>query len=81
MEGFEVPIHRSLTQTIMIAGAPREITIANGTLTAAMVLGMQTLLGLPLGLIIQALAVAISKHDPQFFATFKRQIRQKRFYM
>ena len=81
MEGFEVPIHRSLTQTIMIAGAPREITIANGTLTAAMVLGMQTLLGLPVGLIIQALAVAISKHDPQFFGTFKRQIRQKRFYM
>ena len=81
MEGFEVPIHRSLTQTIMIAGAPREITIANGTLTAAMVLGMQTLLGLPVGLIIQALAVAIGKHDPQFFATFKRQIRQKRFYM
>ena len=81
MEGFEVPIHRSLTQTIMIAGAPREITIANGTLTAAMVLGMQTLLGLPLGLIIQALAVAISKHDPQFFATFRRQIKQKRFYV
>ena len=81
MEGFEGPIHRSLTQTIMIAGAPREITIANGTLTAAMVLGMQTLMGLPLGLIIQVLAVAISKHDPQFFATFRRQIKQKRFYV
>ena len=80
MEGFEIPIHRSLTQTIMIAGAPREVTIINGTLTAAIVLGMQSLIGLPVGLAIQALAVAISKHDPQFFATFRRQVRQRRFY-
>ena len=80
MEGFEIPIHRALTQTIMIAGAPRELTIINGTLTAAMVLGMQSLLGLPIGLVIQLLAVAISKHDPQFFDTFRRQVRQRRYY-
>lgn len=80
MEGFEVPIHRSLTQTIMIAGAPREITIINGTLTAAIVLGMQSFIGLPVGIMVQALAVAISKRDPQFFATFRRQVCQKRFY-
>ena len=80
MEGFEIPIHRALTQTIMIAGAPREVTIINGTHTAAIVLGMQSLLGLPIGLAIQTLAVAISKHDPQFFATFRRQVRQKRYY-
>ena len=80
MEGFEVPIHRSLAEFIMIAGAPREITILNGTLTAAIVLGMQSLVGLPIGLIVQLAAVAVSKRDPQFFATFRRQIRQKRYY-
>lgn len=80
MEGFEVPIHRSLTQVIMIAGAPREITIANGTLTAAIVLGMQSFLGLPIGIIVQVLAVSLSKKDPQFFATFRRQIRQHHYY-
>ena len=80
MEGFEIPIHRSLTQTIMIAGALREITIVNGTLTAAIVLGMQSLLVLPLVLAIQAASLAISKHNPQFFATFRKQIRQKHYY-
>jgi type IV secretion system protein TrbD len=80
MEGFEVPIHRSLTQTIMIAGVPREIAIVNGTLTSAIVLGMHSFLGLPVGLAIHLLAAAISKRDPQFFATFRRQIRQKRYY-
>ena len=80
MEGFQVPIHRSLTQPIMIGGAPREFTIVNGTLTAAMVLGLQSLLGLPVGFVLQAIAVAISKRDPQFFSTFRRQLRQKRYY-
>ena len=52
MEGFEIPIHRSLTQTIMLGGVPREIAILNGTLMAALVLGMHSLLGVPLGLVI-----------------------------
>ncbi len=80
MEGFEVPIHRSLTQTIMIGGAPREISILNGTLTAVLFLGLHSPIGLPIGIAIHLLAVALSKKDPQFFATFRRQIRQKRFY-
>ena len=80
MEGFEVPIHRSLTQVLMIAGAPREITIVNGTLTAALVLGLHSLIGLPVGLGLHLLAVAITKRDPQFFATFRRQLRQRRYY-
>ena len=80
MEGFEVPIHRSLTQVLMIAGAPREITIVNGTLTAALVLGLHSLIGLPVGLGLHLLTVAITKRDPQFFATFRRQLRQRRYY-
>lgn len=80
MEGFEVPIHRSLTQPIMIAGVPRELAIINGTVTAAMVLGMHSPIGLPVGFLLHLLFVAVSKKDPQFFATFRRQVRHKRYY-
>jgi type IV secretory pathway TrbD component len=80
MEGLEVPIHRALTQQIMILGAPREIAILNGTLTAAMVLGLHSFLGLPVGIAIHAIAVAVSKRDAQFFATFRRQLKQRRYY-
>lgn len=80
MEGFEVPIHRSLTQTIMIGGVPREISILNGTLTAVLFLGLHSPIGLPVGIGIHLVAVLLSKKDPQFFATFRRQIRQRRFY-
>lgn len=80
MEGFEVPIHRSLTQPIMIGGIPREIAILNGTITAALVLGMHSFFGLPLGLVIHLASLALSKRDPQFFATFRRQIKQQPYY-
>lgn len=80
MEGFEVPIHRSLTQPIMIAGVPRELAIINGTVTAAMVLGMHSPIGLPVGFLLHLLFMAVSKKDPQFFATFRRQVRHKRYY-
>lgn len=80
MEGFEIPIHRSLTQPIMIGGVPREIAILNGTITAALVLGMHSFYGLPLGLVIHIASLTLSKRDPQFFATFRRQIKQRSFY-
>ena len=80
MEGFEIPIHRSLTQPIMIGGVPREIAILNGTITAALVLGMHSFWGLPLGLVIHIASLTLSKRDPQFFATFRRQVKQRSFY-
>ena len=39
--GFIVPVHRSLTEPILLAGAPRAIAIINGTLAAALGLGLR----------------------------------------
>src|ERR1700751_4415939 len=33
--GFEAPVHRALTEPILMGGAPRSIAILNGTLAAA----------------------------------------------
>ena len=41
LPGFEVPLHRSLTEPILMGGAPRTVAIANGTLAAAVGLGLQ----------------------------------------
>ena len=41
LPGFEVPLHRSLTEPILLGGAPRTVAIANGTLAAAVGLGLQ----------------------------------------
>jgi type IV secretory pathway TrbD component len=40
LPGFHVPVHRSLTP-ILLGGAPRAVAIANGTLAAAIALGLR----------------------------------------
>ena len=51
-EGFEIPVRRSLTEPVLMAGAPRTAAIVIGTLAAAVGLGLQ--LWIP-GLLIWAL--------------------------
>ena len=41
IEGYEIPLHRALTEPILMGGAPRTVAIVNGTLTAALGLGLQ----------------------------------------
>ena len=76
--GFEVPIHGSLGAPILLGGAPRGIAILNGTLAAAVGLGLQLWLA---GLLIWAaghsLAVLAARRDPQFAPVLVRHLRQR----
>jgi len=76
--GFEIPLHRSLTEPILLGGAPRTVAIANGTLAAAVGLGLQLWLpGLALWIVGHALAVWGARLDPQFMQIFARHIKQR----
>jgi len=58
LPGFEVPLHRSLTEPILMGGAPRTVAIANGTLAAAVGLGLQLWIpGVVLWIVGHSLAV------------------------
>ena len=39
--GFTAPVHRALTEPILLGGAPRSVAILNGTLAAALGLGLR----------------------------------------
>jgi len=39
--GFVAPMHRALTEPILMGGAPRAVAILNGTLAAALGLGLR----------------------------------------
>jgi type IV secretory pathway TrbD component len=41
--GFAVPVHRALTEHILLGGAPRAVAILNGTLAAALGLAAGTI--------------------------------------
>jgi type IV secretion system protein TrbE len=65
--GFTMPVHRALTEPILLGGAPRAVAILNGTLAAALGLGLRLwLAGLLLGVAGQAAAVWAAKRDPQW---------------
>lgn len=74
--GFVVPVHRALTEPILLAGAPRSIAILNGTLAAAVGLGLQLwLVGLLIWIVGHLAAVWAAKRDPLFVDVVRRHIR------
>ena len=80
LPGFTVPVHRALTEPILLGGAPRAVAILNGTLAAALGLGLRLwLAGLLLGIVGQAAAVWAAKRDPQFVDVVRRHLRIQGF--
>ena len=78
VEGFEVPLHRSLTEPILLGGAPRTVAIANGTLAAAVGLGLQLWIpGVVFWIVGHSLAVWGARVDPQFMQVFARHIKHR----
>ena len=78
IEGFEVPLHRSLTEPILLAGAPRSLAILNGTLAAALGLGLRLwIMGIVVWVLGHSLAVFAAKRDPDFAVVLTRHLRQK----
>ena len=78
IEGFEAPIHRALVEPILLGGAPRTVAIVNGTLAAALGLGLQQwLAGLVVWALGHTLAVMAARRDPEVFAVLARHLRQR----
>jgi type IV secretion system protein TrbD len=74
--GFSVPVHRALTEHILLGGAPRSIAILNGTLAGAVGLGLRLwLVGIAIGAIGHVAAVWAAKRDPQFVDVVRRHLR------
>ena len=74
--GFSAPVHRALTDPILLAGAPRAVAIANWTLAAAIGLGLRLwIAGLVIGLLGHLAAVWAAKRDAQFVEVVRRHLR------
>jgi type IV secretion system protein VirB3 len=78
IEGFEIPVHRALTEPILLGGAPRAVAILNGTLAAAIGLGLQQwIAGVVIFVAGHTLAVFAAKRDPDFMTVLARHLRQR----
>jgi type IV secretory pathway TrbD component len=77
-EGFELVLHRSLTEPILIGGAPRAAAVLIGTLSAVLALGLRLwLAGLVLWVIGHSTAVWLARRDPAFVEVAIRHTKHK----
>jgi len=73
---FAAPVHRALYEPILMAGAPRSLAIVNGTLAAAVGLGLRAwLAGLVVFLAGHGLAAWAARSDVQFVEVARRHLR------
>lgn len=85
IEPRRIPIHRSLSRPILMAGGERELVMVNGVIVAALIFGA--------GFTIPALAVAalfgvvghlalvkMAQLDPQLRAVYSRHIHYQDYY-
>jgi type IV secretion system protein TrbD len=74
--GFHAPVHRALTEPILLGGAPRSVAIANGTLAVAMALGLRLWIpGMVMWAIGHSAAVWGARRDAQFIDVARRHLR------
>lgn len=79
-EGFSIPVYRSLTEPILMGGVPRAAAIMNGTIAAALGLGLQVwVAGIMYWVIAHGVCAFAAKHDFKFFEVLIRHIRHKPF--
>jgi len=76
ISGFYAPVHRSLTEPILLGGAPRAVAIINGTLAAAIGLGLRLwIVGAVIWLLGHLAAVWAAKRDAAFVDVVRRHLR------
>ena len=74
--GFVAPVHRALTEPILMGGAPRSVAILNGTIAAALGLGLRLwVAGLLLWFVGHMASVWAGKRDPEFVEVVRRHVR------
>jgi type IV secretory pathway TrbD component len=66
-QGFEVPLHRSIVEPMLLAGLPRTVALVLWTTIGAFAFGLHQVWVLPIGIALHAAAAAATKADPYFF--------------
>jgi type IV secretion system protein VirB3 len=80
-----VPIHRSLTRPVLLAGADRELVLANGVVVTALLFGIglsRYTVAISAALLILGHwgLVLLSKYDPQIRQVYMRHIQLAEYY-
>ena len=80
-----VPVHRALTRPLLLAGADRELVLANGVIVAALLFGIglswyTASVSAALMLIGHWALVLLAKHDPDLRRVYIRHVGLAPYY-
>ena len=79
-DAYVIPIRRSLTEPMLLAGIPRTLAIIGWTTVAALTLHLFAWWALVLGVVLHGVAAHFAAADPHFFDIAVRSVRIKGFY-
>ena len=77
-EGYEVPVHLSLVEPVLVAGLPRTVAFLYWTVAAALIIGLHQLWILPLALLGHFGLTRLTRFDPHFLAVVRSGLRHSR---
>ena len=77
---FELPFYRSLTEQILLLGAPKSILSINGAILFLFVVDFNFWWIVPVNIFIHFLCIYLAKNDQQFFDCLREYIHKKNYY-
>lgn len=75
LEG-EVPIHRSLTEELLIGGLPRSVALLFWVITTALTFALQSPWLIGFGIVAHLLLIPIVKKDHHIMTIFLQQFKE-----
>lgn len=77
---FELPFYRSLSEQILLLGAPKPILILNGLILVLFIVDFHFWPIIPINLLIHFGSIYLAKNDDQFFDCLREYIHKKNYY-
>lgn len=78
--GYQLPLYRSLTEQLLIAGAPASIIVWNAALLGIFVMSLFSFWIIPFNLVIHFGAIYVTRQDNQFFDCLLKYMKKKDYY-
>jgi type IV secretory pathway TrbD component len=76
----ELPFYRSLSEQILLLGAPKEILILNALAGLLFIVNFHFWLIIPLNLAVHFGCIYVAKNDSQFFDCIREYAKKKNYY-
>ena len=77
---YVLPFYRSLSEQILLLGAPKEILMANGILMLLFIVDLGFYMIIPINILLHFGCIYVSKNDEQFFDCLREYRKKKNYY-